>query len=226
MSTSTAPPATNPSNPSHWKPTRPISSPRCCTAGRYPIGGTAGTADRPTHRRRGRGHDHPLPHARRDHAMQATEIAVQLPTVRSGDPVAKAMRLMVVNRLPGLIVVDERIGRSRCCPARRCCGWRYPSPTRRIRHWCAPSTSRTPTCSGRTGRSDRRRLPARTPSPPADGGAGRDAAGDRRADGTLRSPLVAVVDRGRRPRRGHHPGPAAHQPGRRRTRRLTPPAPC
>ncbi|WP_245664629.1 CBS domain-containing protein [Nocardia grenadensis] len=46
------------------------------------------------------------PHARRDHPMQAHEIAVQLPTVRTGDPVAKAMRLMVMNRLPGLIVVD------------------------------------------------------------------------------------------------------------------------
>jgi CBS domain-containing protein len=39
--------------------------------------------------------------------MQAREIAIQLPTVRVGDPVAKAMRLMVVNRLPGIIVVDE-----------------------------------------------------------------------------------------------------------------------
>jgi CBS domain-containing protein len=38
--------------------------------------------------------------------MQAREIAIQLPTVRPGDPVAKAMRLMVVNRLPGMIVVD------------------------------------------------------------------------------------------------------------------------
>ncbi|MCP2288765.1 CBS domain-containing protein [Nocardia amikacinitolerans] len=39
--------------------------------------------------------------------MQAREIAIQLPTVRAGDPVAKAMRLMVVNRLPGMIVVDD-----------------------------------------------------------------------------------------------------------------------
>ncbi|MFF2084357.1 CBS domain-containing protein [Nocardia sp. NPDC058176] len=32
---------------------------------------------------------------------------MNLPTVRPTDPVAKAVRLMVVNRLPGLIVVDE-----------------------------------------------------------------------------------------------------------------------
>ncbi|MBF6455255.1 CBS domain-containing protein [Nocardia cyriacigeorgica] len=38
--------------------------------------------------------------------MQARDIAIQLPTVRVDDPVAKAMRLMVVNRLPGMIVVD------------------------------------------------------------------------------------------------------------------------
>ncbi|WP_280444702.1 CBS domain-containing protein [Nocardia brasiliensis] len=47
------------------------------------------------------------PHAQRDLAMQAREIAIQLPTVRVADPVAKAMRLMVVNRLPGMIVVDD-----------------------------------------------------------------------------------------------------------------------
>jgi CBS domain-containing protein len=47
------------------------------------------------------------PHARWDHPMKAHDIAVQLPTVRPGDPVGKAMRLMVVNRLPGLIVVDD-----------------------------------------------------------------------------------------------------------------------
>lgn len=47
------------------------------------------------------------PHARRDPPMQAHDIAVHLPTVRPEDPVAKAMRLMVVNRLPGMIVVDE-----------------------------------------------------------------------------------------------------------------------
>ena len=39
--------------------------------------------------------------------MQAREIAVKLPTVTSADPVAKAVRLMVVNRMPGLIVVDD-----------------------------------------------------------------------------------------------------------------------
>ncbi|MGY0499871.1 CBS domain-containing protein [Nocardia sp. FBN12] len=39
--------------------------------------------------------------------MRARDIAMNLPTVRTSDPVARAVRLMVVNRLPGLIVVDE-----------------------------------------------------------------------------------------------------------------------
>ncbi|ONM48882.1 histidine kinase [Nocardia donostiensis] len=40
--------------------------------------------------------------------MQARDIAVTVPTVWTSDPVAKAMRLMVVERLPGLIVVDAQ----------------------------------------------------------------------------------------------------------------------
>jgi len=40
--------------------------------------------------------------------MQAHEIAVTPPTVRMDDPVSKAIQLMVVNRLPGLVVVDEK----------------------------------------------------------------------------------------------------------------------
>ncbi|MGH3645414.1 MAG: CBS domain-containing protein [Mycobacterium sp.] len=43
----------------------------------------------------------------RDEAMQAHEISVRLPTIRTDDPVAKAVQVMVVNRLPGLIVVDD-----------------------------------------------------------------------------------------------------------------------
>ncbi|MFD9946852.1 CBS domain-containing protein [Nonomuraea sp. NPDC059023] len=39
--------------------------------------------------------------------MQARDIAVRLPTVTVRDPVVRAVRLMVVNRLPGLIVVDD-----------------------------------------------------------------------------------------------------------------------
>ncbi|MBJ8348330.1 CBS domain-containing protein [Antrihabitans sp. YC2-6] len=39
--------------------------------------------------------------------MQAHEIAVTPPTVRMNDPVSNAVRLMVVNRLPGMIVVDD-----------------------------------------------------------------------------------------------------------------------
>ena len=42
----------------------------------------------------------------RDEIMQAHEIAVTPPTVRIDDPVSKAVQLMVVNRLPGVIVVD------------------------------------------------------------------------------------------------------------------------
>lgn len=39
--------------------------------------------------------------------MQAHQIAMTPPTVRMEDPVSKAVQLMVVNRLPGLVVVDE-----------------------------------------------------------------------------------------------------------------------
>ncbi|MEU6562871.1 CBS domain-containing protein [Nocardia nova] len=39
--------------------------------------------------------------------MRARDIAIHLPTVRMGDPVAKAMRVMVLHRLPGMIVVDD-----------------------------------------------------------------------------------------------------------------------
>ena len=42
----------------------------------------------------------------RDEIMQAHEIAVTPPTVRIDDPVSKAVQLMVVNRLPGVVVVD------------------------------------------------------------------------------------------------------------------------
>ncbi|MFD5829239.1 CBS domain-containing protein [Lentzea sp. NPDC060358] len=43
-----------------------------------------------------------------DDAMQARDIAINVPTVTVDDPVAKAVRVMAVNRLPGLIVVDDR----------------------------------------------------------------------------------------------------------------------
>lgn len=39
--------------------------------------------------------------------MQARDIAVNVPTVTVDDPVAKALRVMAVGRLPGLVVVDE-----------------------------------------------------------------------------------------------------------------------
>jgi CBS domain-containing protein len=40
--------------------------------------------------------------------MQARDIAVSVPTVTKGDPVAKVLQVMAISRLPGLIVVDER----------------------------------------------------------------------------------------------------------------------
>jgi hypothetical protein len=43
----------------------------------------------------------------RDGVMQAGDIAVGVPTVTVADPVAKAVRMMAVGRLPGLIVVDD-----------------------------------------------------------------------------------------------------------------------
>ncbi|WP_019631592.1 CBS domain-containing protein [Actinomadura atramentaria] len=39
--------------------------------------------------------------------MQARDIAVQIPTVTLADPVARAVRVMGLGRLPGLIVVDR-----------------------------------------------------------------------------------------------------------------------
>ncbi|MEU6714361.1 CBS domain-containing protein [Nonomuraea sp. NPDC046802] len=40
--------------------------------------------------------------------MQASNIAVKLPTVTVDDPVTKAVRIMALGRMPGLIVVDDR----------------------------------------------------------------------------------------------------------------------
>ncbi|MET8865159.1 CBS domain-containing protein [Nonomuraea sp. NPDC004580] len=40
--------------------------------------------------------------------MHASDIAVSLPTVTADDPVTKAVRLMALGRMPGLIVVDGR----------------------------------------------------------------------------------------------------------------------
>lgn len=44
----------------------------------------------------------------RDDVMNAGNIAVNLPTVTAHDPVAKAVRIMALGRMPGLIVVDGR----------------------------------------------------------------------------------------------------------------------
>ena len=40
--------------------------------------------------------------------MRARELAVEVPTVRVGDPATRAVRVMTDERLPGLVVVDDR----------------------------------------------------------------------------------------------------------------------
>ncbi len=77
--------------------------------------------------------------------MQAHEIAVKPPTVRTDDPVSKAVQLMVVNRLPGLIVVDDEDR-----PDRRPAG--YPSAAARDSRLLPRRSSSGP---------DRRRSPRR-----------------------------------------------------------------
>lgn len=44
----------------------------------------------------------------RGDVMQARDIAVQVPTVTYADTVSRAVRVMALSRLPGLIVVDDR----------------------------------------------------------------------------------------------------------------------
>ncbi|MER7243358.1 CBS domain-containing protein [Kribbella sp. NPDC000426] len=44
---------------------------------------------------------------RRSWSMRAGDIAVGLPTVTVLDPVAKAVQLMAVGRMPGMVVVDD-----------------------------------------------------------------------------------------------------------------------
>lgn len=43
----------------------------------------------------------------RERPMQAREIAVAVPTITTGDSVARAVQVMTLGRLPGLIVVDD-----------------------------------------------------------------------------------------------------------------------
>lgn len=47
-------------------------------------------------------------HARQVDGMQASEIAVRVPTITVNDSVSMAIRLMAVSRLPGLVIVDEQ----------------------------------------------------------------------------------------------------------------------
>jgi len=45
----------------------------------------------------------------REETMQARDIAVNVPTITVRDSVAKAVQILALGRLPGLIVVDDRI---------------------------------------------------------------------------------------------------------------------
>lgn len=47
-------------------------------------------------------------HVERVDAMRASDIAISVPTVTLDDPVTKAVQVMAVSRLPGLVVVDDR----------------------------------------------------------------------------------------------------------------------
>lgn len=46
--------------------------------------------------------------AKREESMQARDIAVTLPTVTVRDPVVKAIKVMALGRLPGLILVNDQ----------------------------------------------------------------------------------------------------------------------
>ncbi|MFI7677324.1 CBS domain-containing protein [Actinophytocola sp. NPDC049390] len=52
--------------------------------------------------------EHRLHHVEQVGAMRASDIAIGVPTVTLDDPVTKAVQVMAVSRLPGLVVVDER----------------------------------------------------------------------------------------------------------------------
>src|SRR5699024_5169919 len=39
--------------------------------------------------------------------VKARDIAASIPTVTAADPVGRAVRIMVVRRLPGLVIVDD-----------------------------------------------------------------------------------------------------------------------
>ncbi|RBQ14904.1 histidine kinase [Spongiactinospora rosea] len=60
--------------------------------------------------------------------MQARDIAVTLPTVTTRDPVADAVRVMAVGRLPGLIVVDTAGRPSTVLPGTQVLRLAIPSP--------------------------------------------------------------------------------------------------
>ena len=158
--------------------------------------------------------------------MQAHEIAVTPPTVRIDDPVSKAVQLMVVNRLPGLVVVDDADRPIAVLPGTQVLRLTIPESYRDdpalVRtvdeihadlFWhgpgkltvgdCLPNPVAKPATVARTPRCSK--------SPP---------------DGQQAKP----AHRGRRPQRAPHrcgdPRAITHQPGGRRTQRLNSPAPC
>ena len=136
--------------------------------------------------------------ARKETVMQAHEIAVTPPTVRMDDPVSKAVQLMVVNRLPGLVVVDESDRPVAVLPGTQVLRLTIPESYRDdpalVRtvdeihadlFWHGPGRLTVGDCIFPSGRQAR------------DGGTGRHPSGGRHRDGHQEEP----ADRGRRPGR-------------------------
>ena len=80
--------------------------------------------------------------------MQAHEIAVTPPTVRMDDPVSKAIQLMVVNRLPGLVVVDESDRPIAVLPGTQVLRLTIPDPVPGLHYW-RQDAKNAPHCSNR-----------------------------------------------------------------------------
>lgn len=66
---------------------------------------TLSETDRRVRRRPVRIHHRPT---HDEDAMQARDIAVNVPTITASDSVARAVQVMALGRIPGLIVVDDR----------------------------------------------------------------------------------------------------------------------
>ena len=157
----------------------------------------------------------------RNEAMQAHEIAVTPPTVRMDDPVSKAVQLMVVNRLPGLVVVDDADRPIAVLPGTQVLRLTIPESYRDdpalVRtvdeihadlFWHGPGKLTVGDCLPN---------PVAKPATVAPDATLLEVA---TVMANKRSPLIAVVDRRRTPHRRGHPRAVAHQPGGGRTQRL------